>query len=215
MRRARQKSAHLADLIPPSHERCMAISPDSVGEMIERVVELSRSYAIWWELQKKPNAKRYAATFQDHQDFFGTIIHSLLQGFCVIAYQLFERRNDTKSIRSLVDELSFSDSSLAAQLRARVDARKPLLGKVFSIRGNVYAHRNKARAPQATFAAARLTPKEMKTVVHLAQNTVASLAEAAGFGTKDDLKGDIRRRQAFAIIETRDVMRVLTTAAPR
>ena len=181
--------------------------------MIERVVELSRSYAVWWELQKKPNTKRYAATFQDHQDFFGAIIHSLLQGFCVIAYQLFERRNDTKSIRSLVDELSLSDSGLATQLRAKVDSQKPLLGKVFSLRGNVYAHRNKAQTPHAAFAAARLTPKEMKAVVHLAQNLVASLAEAAGLGSKGDVKRDIRRRQAFAILDTRKVMRVLTSAA--
>jgi hypothetical protein len=191
----------------------MAISADEVGEMVESVVELSRSYAIWWELQKKPNAKRYATTFQDHQDFFGAIIHLLLQGFCVIAYQLFERRNATKSIRSLLDELSLSDSGLAAQLTAKVDAQKSLLGKVFSIRGNVYAHRNKARTPHAVFAAAKLTPKEMKAVLHLAQNTVASLAEAAGLGSKDDVKGDIRRRQAFAILDTRQVMRVLTSAA--
>ena len=190
----------------------MAISPDAVGEMVERVVELSRSYAIWWELQKKPSAKRYAPTFQGHQDFFGAIIHSLLQGFCVIAYQLFEKRNDTKSVRSLLDELSQSNSVLASQLRAQIDVQKPLLGKVFSIRGNVYAHRNKAQTPHATFAAARLTPKEMKAVVHLAQNMVASLADAAGLGSKADVKRDIRRRQAFAILDTRDVMRVLTSA---
>jgi AbiU2 len=190
----------------------MSISPAAVGEMVERVVELSRSYAIWWELKKKPNAKRYAPLFQGHQDFFGAIIHSLLQGFCVIAYQLFEKRNDTKSIRSLLDELSHSNSVLASQLRAQIDAQKPLLGKVFSIRGNVYAHRNKAQTPHATFVAARLTPKEMKAVVHLAQNMVANLADAAGLGSKADVKRDIRRRQAFAILDTREIMRVLTSA---
>lgn len=190
----------------------MAISADAVSEMVERVVELSRSYAIWWELQKKPNTKRYAATFQDHQDFFGAIVHSLLQGFCVIAYQLFERRNDTKSIRSLLDDLSLTDSVLAAQLRAQVDARKSLLGKVFSIRGNVYAHRNKTQTPHTAFAAAKLTPKEMRAIVHLAQNTVTSLAAAADLGSKVEIKCDIRRRQAFAILDTRKVMRVLTSA---
>ena len=191
----------------------MATSPDAVGEMVERVVELSRSYAIWWELQKKPNANRYARTFQAHQDFFGAIIHSLLQGFCVIAYQLFERRNDTKSIRSLLDELSLLDSGLAVQLRAKVEGLKPLLGKVFSIRGNLYAHRNKTQTPCAVFAVARLTPKEMRAVVHLAQNTVASLAEAAGVGIKDDVKRDIRRRQASAILDTRQIMHALKSAS--
>lgn len=190
----------------------MAISTDAVGEMVERVVELSRSYAIWWELQKKPNAKRYAPVLQGHQDFFGAIVHSLLQGFCVIAYQLFEKRKDTKSIRSLVADLSHSDPVLASQLRAQIDVQKTLLGKVFSIRGNVYAHRNKAKTPHATFAAAKLTPKEMKAVVCLAQNMVASLADAAGLGSKADMKGDIRRRQAFAILDTREIMRVLTSA---
>lgn len=190
----------------------MAISSDAVGEMVERVVELSRSYAIWWELQKKPNTKRYAATFQDHQDFFWAVIHSLLQGFCVITYQLFERRNDTKSIRSLLDELSLSDSALAAQLSVQIDAKKPLLGKVFSIRGNVYAHRNKAQTPHSAFVAARLTPKDMRDVVHLAQNIVTHLAEVAGLESKTDMRRSIRRRQASAILDTRQIMGVLVSS---
>jgi hypothetical protein len=190
----------------------MGIPIDAVGEMVERVIELSRSYAIWWELQKKPNAKRYAPVLQGHQDFFGAIVHSLLQGFCVIAYQLFEMRKDTKSIRSLADDLSRSNSALASQLHAQIDVQKPLLGKVFSIRGSVYAHRNKAQTPHSTFVAARLTPKEMKAVVHLAQNTVATLAEAADLGSKDDVKRNIRRRQAFAILDTRKVMLAVTSA---
>ena len=190
----------------------MAIPTDTVGEMIERVVELSRSYAIWWELQKKPNTKRYAPVFQSHQDFFGAIVHSLLQGFCVITYQLFEKRKDTKSIRSLADNLSPSNPVLASELHAQIDVHKPLLGKVFFIRGGVYAHRNKAQTPHATFAAARLTPKEMKAVVHLAQNMVASLADAAGLGSKAEVKRNIRRRQAIAILDTREIMRVLTSA---
>jgi hypothetical protein len=190
----------------------MAISPDAVSEMLERAVELSRSYAIWWELQKKPNAKRYAAAFQDHQDYFEAIIHSLLQGFCVITYQLFERRKDTTSVRSLIEELADSDSALAAQSRAQIDALKPIIGKVFSIRGNVYAHRNKAQKPYATFADARLKPKEMRAVVFLAQNIVASLAGAAQLGSKGEIKRDIRRRQASAILDTRHVMRALRSA---
>jgi hypothetical protein len=101
---------------------------------------------------------------------------------------------------------------LAAQLRAQVDARKCLLGKVFSIRGNVYAHRNKTQTPHTAFAAAKLTPKEMRAIVHIAQNTVASLAAAAGLGSKAEIKCDIRRRQAFAILDTREIMRVLTSA---
>jgi hypothetical protein len=52
----------------------------------------------------------------------------------------------------------------------------------------------------------------MRAIVHIAQNTVASLAAAAGLGSKAEIKCDIRRRQAFAILDTREIMRVLTSA---
>ena len=57
-----------------------------VREINERVIELSRSYAIFWVFIS--SYKRYSKVIDDHRDFFDSIASSLLQGFCVITYQL-------------------------------------------------------------------------------------------------------------------------------
>ncbi|MGH8729913.1 MAG: hypothetical protein ACREV9_17530 [Burkholderiales bacterium] len=114
----------------------MTIYASAVREMIERVIELSRSYAIWWTLVNKQNFEKYGKVIDNHADFFEATTHSLFQGFSVITYQLFESRIDTTSIPRLIKDLASSDPALAQQLKVAVDAKKPLLGKVFAIRGN-------------------------------------------------------------------------------
>jgi hypothetical protein len=49
----------------------------------------------------------------------------------------------------------------------------------------VFGHGDKKLSPQNVFAAAKLTPREMKTVVCLAQDMISTLA---GLTNKADLK---------------------------
>lgn len=187
----------------------MTIHASAVREMIERVIELSRSYAIWWTLVNKQNFEKYGEVINNHADFFEATTHSLFQGFSVITYQLFETRRDTTSIPRLIEDLASSDPALAQQLKVAVDAKKPLLGKVFAIRGNVYAHRNKSQTPESVFAAAGLSANEMQTVVAFAQDVVATLGEAAGVDAKVKLAVDIKLREDFSAEDTRLIMEAL------
>ena len=181
----------------------------AVREMIERVIELSRSYAIWWELVEKSNFERFAQVIDNHEDFFAATTHSLFQGFTVITYQLFEKRKDTTSLRSLIDTLASSDPALARNLQSTIDSKLPLLKKAFSIRGNVYAHRNKSQTPEAFFAAAGLSSNQMREILDLARNIVCTFAESANVEPRAELEEEIRLREEYSRDDTRLIMQAL------
>lgn len=187
----------------------MSTQEVAVREMFERVIELSRSYAIWRELVSKENFALYAKIIDDHQDFFSATTHSLFQGFSVIAYQLFERRKNTTSIPGLIESFARSHPRIAQQLNETIDATRPLLGKIFSIRSNVYAHRNRLQPPEDFFAAAGLTPTEMETVVRFAQGMIAAIAEVEDVETKADIEVELRLREQYSREDTRRIMETL------
>lgn len=187
----------------------MSTREAAVLEIVERAIEFTRSFAIWWTLVNKENFERYAKVIDHHEDFFAATTHSLFLNFSVIAYQLFERRKDTTSIPSLIESFAPSHSALAQQLKANIDAKKPLLGKVFSIRNNVYAHRNRLQPPEHFFAASGLTATEMETVVRFAQDMVAAIAEAEGVETKVEIEAEMRLRDQYSREDTRLIMETL------
>ena len=181
----------------------------AVREMLERVIELARSYAIWWELVEQSNFDRFSQVIANHEDFFAATTHSLFQGFTVITYQLFERSKDITSLRSLVDALALTDAALARKLQTDIEAKLPILKKAFSIRGNVYAHRNKSQAPEALFAAAGLTSDQMREILDLARAVVSALGESAGVEPRTDIEEEIRLREECSRDDTRRIMEVL------
>lgn len=187
----------------------MTIHAAAVREVIERVIELSRSYAIWWTLVNKQNFEKYNKVIDSHADFFEATIHSLFQGFSVITYQLFERRRDTTSIPRLIEDLTSSDPALAEQLKVAIDAKKALLIKIFEVRCKVYAHRNKSKPPESVFADAGLSANEMQSVVAFARDVIATLGQTAGVDTKAELDAEIKRREDFSAEDTLLVMEAL------
>jgi hypothetical protein len=180
----------------------MTVFADHVREMNERVIELSRSHAILWVFWDTGNCKRYSKILRDHQDFFDTMASSLFQGFCVITYQLFElgKRGDVKSLPALINYLSSLDRALELEMKAKIDAQRPLLDKFFSFRHKIYAHRDKSKPPWEVFQTQSKTrlKDEMEAVVLLAQNVVCALAEAAGVKAKGELAEAIRLREEYA-----------------
>lgn len=181
----------------------------AVREMIERVIELTRTYAIWWQLVEKSNFDRYSRVIESHEDFFAATTHSLFQGFIVIACLLFEKKENTISLRSLVDVLAFTDSTSAQRLQTDIEGKWHLLKKVIPIRGNVYAHRNKFRPPEAFFNAAGLTSNEMREILDLARDVVSALAESAGIEPRADIEEEIRRREENSREDTQRIMEAL------
>jgi hypothetical protein len=189
----------------------MAIFADDVRELNERVTELSRNYAIFWVFLAPENCKRYSKVIEDHRDFFDAIASSLLQGFCVITYQLFDKRGDVKSLPALINYLTSLKPVLEQQLKRSVDSQKPLLDKFFSFRHKIYAHRDKSKAPWEIFGTQSKTrlKSEMKAIVQLAQEIIGALAEASGVAKRNKMVKNIRHRQNHAGWDAHEILKTL------
>jgi hypothetical protein len=166
---------------------------NSVHEVVSIALELTRSRAIWWEIARKENTEKYALTMKAHWHFYAALRFSLEQGMFVMICQLFETRKDTKSIPNLIRELDGPNSDVAKKLRLEVQSLKPLLGKMFHVRGGVYAHRNRQSTPHDIFNKAGITPRHLETVVLAAEDLVASLADVAGIAAARKVKMDLRQ----------------------
>jgi AbiU2 len=171
---------------------------NATAEAIERVVELTCCYETWRQLTNRENELIYKPVIEQYDEFFSTVIHSLLQSVSVISYQLFERRDDTVSIISLLKTLTGSHASLVSCIKADIDLHKPLLVKVFALRNKVYAHRSNAASPKEVFQSVVITPNELGSIVSLAQKCVVALADAVGERPKDELLDEIRARSSWA-----------------
>jgi hypothetical protein len=180
----------------------MRTTDGAVREVIERAIELARRYAVWWQLSNKDTFAQNEAVVNDHEDYFTTTTHALFESFVVITYQLYERRNDTISIPTLIESLAPSNAELSRELAAMVDRNKPLLAKAFAIRSGVYAHRSKKQPPEAIFSAAGITARGMETIVRVTTDIVASLADATGVDTKQEIVQEIERRSVCASDDT-------------
>jgi hypothetical protein len=179
----------------------MSVFAEHVREMNERVIELSRSHAILWVLQDTSNYKRYSTVFRNRPDFFDAIAISLFQGFCVITYQLFDKkRGDVKSLPSLIKHLSSLNPGLGRRLNSNIDAQQALLDRYFCYRHKIFAHRDKKKSPSEVFGSVQKSraKREMEGIVCLARNTVCALAGASGVSKKAKMFQLIHLREGRA-----------------
>lgn len=164
-------------------------SSDQNEEVIDRVSELTEYFELWWDLSNRENEHVYRPVFEQYGRFFSTTTHALLQGFAVVAYQLFETRPDSHSIPALLRQLEKSDPALALEIRGKLERHRPVLGKVFALRNKVYAHRSASESPETVFGNAGITPNEMREIVALSQQLAADLAETNGGYSREEVIG--------------------------
>lgn len=181
---------------------------ESVQELIEQVVELTRSYAIWWELVNVENFKKREPLIMNHEDFFAATALAHFQSITIIVYQLFDKRPNTKSFPNLIKGFRNAD-----ELAEMIKSHWPILVKVFDIRGNVYAHRNDSLHPEAVFARAKLSPEVIGSIVSLAQDIVGLLAQNVGLESKDELIVEFERRADCCCVDLQSVFDALEKIA--
>lgn len=169
-----------------------------IRELLERAIEVTRSYAIWWELVDVKNRSAREEVIRDHEDFFGATAQAHFLTVVVVLYQLFDKRPGTKSIPHALGELASIHSAKVAAIRADLDPHQGILKKIFDIRGNVYAHRNASLAPELVFERAKLSVSALGGVVGAVEEAISSLAEIAGIESKDELLLEFDRRADFA-----------------
>ena len=102
-----------------------------------------------------------------------------------------------------------SNPDLAKALTAKIDAKKPHLGKLFALRNKVYAHRSKFKSPEETFAEIGLTSDEMNAVILFVRNLIISLAEAVGERQSAELEEELELRITYSREDTQRIMQAI------
>jgi len=57
-------------------------------DLIGQIIELTWSYAIWWELANIKNREAYRKAMEAFPNYFRAVFHSMQQGICVIVVQV-------------------------------------------------------------------------------------------------------------------------------
>ncbi len=182
---------------------------ERIQELINDVSQISCHYTIWWQLMNRPDRKAYQRVITaDYCDFFLPVATALEKAFHIGIWQLFETKH--LSLQTVVKGLEKSDSMLHHELKAQIDAHKVSLVKVFSIRSEVHAHRSLSVEPSQSYSRCKLTPREMKNLVGLAQALVSSLAENIGIAAKSEITDCFKQRQKLAQEHTRQLLSSLS-----
>jgi hypothetical protein len=191
----------------------MATFADDVRELSGIVTELSRTYAIHRALINRFTYKRYSRAIENHRDFFNAIASSLIQGFCVMTYQLFDsgKRGDVKSLPVLLNNMTSSNPVLEKKLRSDIEAQKQLLKKYFDFRHKIFAHRDKSKPPWEVWGtqSKKIVRVETKTIVRLAQDIIGELGDTAGVGSKKEIVDGIQLREKYAGTDVFEILKAL------
>jgi hypothetical protein len=159
---------------------------EEVKELIDQVLRLTQGFEIWWEIVRKENKAPYPELRETHLPFFEPVQFLLSESLFVICYQLFDYRPDSKHFKGLIKSIAAKNQTVANACEAKIATNKSVIEKVVTIRHKVFAHREKGTHPFDTFANQRLTIKELRGMVELAQDVVSDLSEALGVRSKTD-----------------------------
>lgn len=192
----------------------MSVNREQVDQMLERVVELTRISAIWNVLTNEESQAKYVHVIADYEDYFASTSQSLFQSFAVIAYQLLETRKDTVSLSSLLRELKRSRPMEGETVEKQVRLAKSTLGKVFSVRNNIYAHRSKEKPLTDLFSSAGVTPSDVKAVAAVMQSIAIGIASSLIDDDADDLQAEFLLRAQCAAEDTERILQCLEKNVP-
>jgi hypothetical protein len=141
------------------------------------------NYEIWWVYKSTDTRPEYLDTMNRYTLFFQTSIHAHFVALLVALYRLFETRDDTYNIPTLLkllrDQGSFPDAKLR-ELDTLYAKAKPLWVKVNILRNKAFGHRSKAHKVSEVFAEAGVTPNELRDLAEVTKKLLntATLAWA-------------------------------------
>jgi hypothetical protein len=156
----------------------MKTTPNELGEIKRDIFLLTRYYVLWWFFVEKSNAQLYGKVEIGYPEFFSTVVDSLRESFFNAAYRLFDGRPDVVSLEAFLQKLEATNSSVGTESRKEIKLIQETISKIRCLRGNVIGHRNKTCSPESWFTRKKLKPKEMQSVVRLAQSIFVAISGA-------------------------------------
>ena len=152
-----------------------------VQELQHSVQVAALNFDVWWVYKSKDTRPQYVETMNRYGLFFQTSIHAHFVALLVALYRIYETREDTYNIPSLIKTIkknaSLSTSALSA-IQSIYDEARPLWKKVSILRNKAFGHRSKAHTVDEVFAEAGVSADELKRLVALTKDLLNEITHA-------------------------------------
>ena len=153
-----------------------------ISELRHTITVARRNYEIWWVYKSKDTRPLYVDVMNRYGLFFQTSIHAHFVALLVGLYRLYETRDDTFNIPSLLKKLKAEKKLPSATLKQLEDIykkqAKPLWIKVNILRNKAFGHRSRAHSVEEVFQEAGVTPNELRDLVEITKNLLNELTHA-------------------------------------
>lgn len=153
-----------------------------IVELQHTVTVAGLNYEIWWVYKSKDTRPKFVKAMNRYSLFFQMSVHAHFVALLVELYRLYETRNDTYNIPSLLKKLRKLNLVKNDTLRSLEDIyqkeAKPLWLKVNMLRNKVFGHRSKAHTVEEIFQEAGVKPKELQELVEVTKKLLNKLTLA-------------------------------------
>ena len=117
---------------------------DSLDELYYTIREVCLHYDYWRLMIDPISRKDYSRPFRAYPLFFGISNHGHFVTMVIGLYRLYETRDDTHNIPTLLKQLRLQKKlpePMLAQFEKRCSAAKPIWKKVSILRNQAYGHK--------------------------------------------------------------------------
>ena len=168
------------------------VSPENMSTDVDRYISELRhtitvaglNYDIWWVYKSKDTRPLYVEAMNRYRLFFQTSIHAHFVALLVALYRLYETRDDTFNIPSLLTilrvEAQLPGETLDLLEGIYENEGKPLWIKVNILRNKAFGHRSVAHTVEQVFEEAEVTPNELRDLVEVTKKLLNELTHALG-----------------------------------
>ena len=163
----------------------------------------SLNYDIWRTYKDQEVRSSHIKEMNRYSLFFRTSIQAHFASLIIAIYTLYETRDDTFNIpsllKSLETEVNFPKSTLNFLQGTYNNEAKPLWIKISILRNKVFGHRYKSQKPEASFQQANVTPNEIRALIDISKNIINTTTHAVN-----------KNRHSFNLSASSDTLRLLS-----
>ena len=154
-----------------------------LGDLITSATSAKAHYEIWWAQVSEAKPK-YVQAMTKHSDFFHASADAHYTAFFVYFAHLYDKRKDSSSIPTYLNELAASarpeDTAL---LRAEYDTLASRAGPLITARHKTVAHVDAKLSEKDVFAPLNITWNQVRDTVYDSAKFVAKLAGTEDLGS--------------------------------
>ncbi|MBX3650159.1 MAG: hypothetical protein KF771_02140 [Burkholderiales bacterium] len=153
---------------------------DTAGHL---VIRARIFYDVWWLYEGADTRPKIIHTMNHYPEYFRFDSHAHFLALVIHLAALFERRDDTINLPSLLAELATSNlapTATVTEVQEILEEAAPLAQKTIILRSNLFAHRSASLSYAKAFEKADVTANQLGYLCELALQIVNQLLLARG-----------------------------------